>query len=240
MSTPMMGIKFKRGSWLAVVAISKRLVVGFNPYAQRRAVIARTLCQILTQDQAHKPAPARTLDTRSGGVELLFESIEGTEVLDDGLAEGTILQGTAGTTVGAGLCQILPEQRVVDVSCNVTMKGRSATQVRHEIKSDKASVMIRSQMYKILTTTVEFQSSLQANSLFGGGSFLVSLGRGVEGVDVSLVVFLVVERHDLLRDVGLESIVLVRQGWQSKSHLSSRCCVVDGKEEGSGGQLVYK
>ena len=96
-------------------------------------------------------------------------------------------------------------------------------------------------MYKILTTTVEFQCSLQANSLFGGGSFLVGLGRGVEGVDVSLVVLLVVKRHDLLRDVGLESVVLVRQGWQSKGHLSSRCWCGGWKRKGlGGGQAVYK
>jgi len=68
-------------------------------------------------------------------------------------------------------------------------------------------------VYEILTTTVEFQSSLQVNSLFGRGSFLVGLGRGVERVDVSLVVLFVVKRHDLLRDVRLESVVLVRQGW---------------------------
>lgn len=65
-------------------------------------------------------------------------------------------------------------------------------------------------MCKILTTTVEFQSSLQANSLFGRGNFFIGLGRGVEGGDISLVVLLVVKRHDLLRDVRLESVVLVR------------------------------
>ena len=119
----MMGTKFKRGSWFAVVAISKRLVARFNPCAQRRPVIARILCQILTQNQAHKPAPARTLDSGGGGVKLLLERIEGSEVLYDGLTEGTILQGTTGTTVGAGFGQILPEQRMVDVTCNAMMRG---------------------------------------------------------------------------------------------------------------------
>lgn len=66
-------------------------------------------------------------------------------------------------------------------------------------------------MYKKLTTTIEFQSSLQGNSLFSGGSFLVSLGRGVKGVDVGLVVLRVVKCHDPLRDVRLESIILIRQ-----------------------------
>ena len=85
-------------------------------------VIARDLCQILTQNQAHKPAPARTLDSGGGGVELLLESIERTEILDDGLAERTILQGTTDTTVRAGLGQILPEQGMVDVTCNAITK----------------------------------------------------------------------------------------------------------------------
>lgn len=76
-------------------------------------------------------------------------------------------------------------------------------------------------MDKILTATVKFQSSLQGKSLFCGGSFFVSLGRAVKGVDVGLMVLGVVKRHDLLRDVRLESIVLVRQRWQSEGHLGS-------------------
>lgn len=76
----------------------------------------------MAQEQTHEPAPARTLDTRGGGVELLLENIKGTKVLDNGLAEGTILQGTTDSTVGAGLGQILPEQGVVNVTCNAIMK----------------------------------------------------------------------------------------------------------------------
>lgn len=85
------------------------------------------VCQILTQDQAHKPAPARALNSGGGGIEFLLESIERTEVLDDGLAEGTILQGTADTTIGAGFGQVLPEQGVVDMTCNAIMKGINDT-----------------------------------------------------------------------------------------------------------------
>jgi len=125
-----------------------------------------------------EPAPARSLDGRGGGVKLLLEGIEGTEVPGDGLTKGSIRQFAADSTVGTRLGQVLPEQGVVNV-----------------------------------TTTIEFQSSLQGNSLLGGGSFLVSLGRGVKGVDVGLMVLRVVKLHDLLRDVGLESIVLIRQGW---------------------------
>ena len=92
-------------------------------------------------------------------------------------------------------------------------------------------------MCAVLTTTIEFQSGLQGDSFFGGGNFLVCLGRSVKGVDVSLVVLRVVEPHDLLRDVGLESIVLVRQGWQSEGHF----CWWWMEENGvHGGQPVYK
>ena len=41
----------------------------------------------------------------------------------------------------------------------------------------------------------------------------------------------VVKRHDLLRDVGLESVVLVRQGWQSERHVDSGVGVVDRREK---------
>ena len=69
------------------------------------------------------------------------------------------------------------------------------------------------------TSTVKFQSGLQSNPFFCGGSIFVSLSRCVESVDVGLVMLRVVKRHDLLRDVGLESIVFIRQGRQSEGHL---------------------
>ena len=66
--------------------------------------------------QTHEPAPAGTLNTRSGSVKLLLEGFEGAEVLDNGLAEGSIVQGTTGSTVGASFGQVLPEQGVVNVT----------------------------------------------------------------------------------------------------------------------------
>ena len=69
--------------------------------------------------QTHEPAPARTLDGCGGSIKLLLKGIEGTEVLFDGLAEGTLLQGSA---FGASRGQVLPEQGVVNVTYNATMK----------------------------------------------------------------------------------------------------------------------
>ena len=72
------------------------------------------------------------------------------------------------------------------------------THVRDEIEPDKARETTRSQMLGLLTTSIEFQSSLQGDSLLSGGSFLVSLSRGVKGVDVGLMMLCVMKRHDLL------------------------------------------
>jgi hypothetical protein len=62
------------------------------------------------------------------------------------------------------------------------------------------------------TTTVEFQGRLEGDAFLGGGRLGVRQLGSVEGVDVSLVVLIVMECHDLLRDVRLEAIVRVRQG----------------------------
>ena len=72
---------------------------------------------------------------------------------------------------------------------------------------------------KRLTTTVEADGGLEGDAFFRGGSLeIVGLG-GVEGSYVSLVVLCVVERHDLLRDEGLEPIVGVREGGKIVDHV---------------------
>jgi hypothetical protein len=71
---------------------------------------------------------------------------------------------------------------------------------------------------KRLTTTVETDGRLEGDAFLGGLSLdIIALG-GVEGSHVSLVVLRVVERHDLLRDVGLEPIVGVRERRKSVNH----------------------
>jgi len=62
------------------------------------------------------------------------------------------------------------------------------------------------------TTTVEFQGRLEGDAFLGSGRLGVRQLGSVEGVDVSLVMLIVMECHDLLRDVRLEAIVRVRQG----------------------------
>ena len=68
--------------------------------------------------KTHEPAPAGALDGRSGGVELLLEGVEGAPLLDDGLLEGTVTEGAAvALALGRGGREVLPEERVVDVTC---------------------------------------------------------------------------------------------------------------------------
>lgn len=76
------------------------------------------------------------------------------------------------------------------------------------------------------TPTVEFQGRLEGDAFLGGGSLGVRLLGSIEGVDVSLMVLLVMEFHDLLGDVRLESIVRVRQVGECVlrgRHASIRC-----------------
>ena len=62
---------------------------------QRVLVRCRHNLQLLRLKVVSEPAPARALDARSGGVELLLEVVEGAEALLDGLLEGTVLESTA-------------------------------------------------------------------------------------------------------------------------------------------------
>lgn len=68
---------------------------------------------------------------------------------------------------------------------------------------------------------------MEGNAFLGGGSLDIVGLSGVEGSHVRLVVLRVVEGHDLLRDVGLERIVGVREGGNTVSH---RVCVVVERE----------
>jgi hypothetical protein len=61
------------------------------------------------------------------------------------------------------------------------------------------------------TTAVEFQGRLKGDAFPGGGGLGVGLLGSIEGVDVSLMMLPVMEFHDLLGDVRLETFVWVLQ-----------------------------
>lgn len=59
------------------------------------------------------------------------------------------------------------------------------------------------------TTTVELDGGLKSDLGFGRGGRSVALLGGIQPVHIGLVVLFVVQLHDLLRDPGLQSVVLV-------------------------------
>ena len=75
----------------------------------------------------HKPAPARALNCHSGGIELFDKVLGRTKVMVDGVFQGAILENTTvafGVRAVWGRCEVLPEERVVDVTTTVETKGR--------------------------------------------------------------------------------------------------------------------
>ena len=66
----------------------------------------------------NKPAPPTALDSGGGGVELVLESVDAAECAFDGVFERAGREGAALTLpLGSGGSQVLPEERMVDVTC---------------------------------------------------------------------------------------------------------------------------
>lgn len=66
---------------------------------------------------------------------------------------------------------------------------------------------------------------MEGDALLGGGSLCVGLFSGVESIDISLVMLLVVKLHDLTGDEGLESVIRVREVGKSVLARHSDCDV---------------
>jgi hypothetical protein len=65
----------------------------------------------------YKPSPPRTLNTKSGSVELLLQVFKTAECLFDSGLQGTIMQIASMTLLlRRSWGKILPEQRVIDMS----------------------------------------------------------------------------------------------------------------------------
>lgn len=67
-----------------------------------------------------KPSPSRSLNTQSSLIELGAELVKATKVAVDCLLETTVLEGSAALGDGG---QVLPEERVVDVSTAIELDG---------------------------------------------------------------------------------------------------------------------
>lgn len=71
---------------------------------------------------------------------------------------------------------------------------------------------------QLRTSTIELECCLECDALFWGAGVGVGGLCGVESIYIRLVVLRVVEHHNLLRDVGLEGIVWVRERRESVGH----------------------
>jgi len=75
---------------------------------------------ILFEDE---PSPSRSLDSSSGGIELLFHRIDRAKVAIDGVCERTWLEDatTASTMLGtmSSWSKILPKERMIDMTATV-------------------------------------------------------------------------------------------------------------------------
>lgn len=77
---------------------------------------------------------------------------------------------------------------------------------------------IISSSWRVLTSTVKFECGLEGDALFWGSCFGICGLGSIEGVHISLMVLGVVEAHDLLRDIGLEGIVEIRELGEGMCH----------------------
>lgn len=160
----------------------------------------------------YEPAPAGALDGSGGGVELLLEGIEGAPSLEDSLLERAFTESTAvALALGGGGREVLPEERMVDVTC-----AQTARSVTLPVSSNRTKPLGCARAK--LTSAVELERGLEGDALLRGGSLGVGLLGGVERVHVGLVVLLVVKLHDLLGDEGLERIVAVREVGENVGH----------------------
>ena len=75
-------------------------------------------CQLASGLVVAQPSPARSLDGDGGGAQLFLHGLDRPEVAVDGLEEGC--GGLPGVLLRA---QVLPENRVVDVTAPVEFQG---------------------------------------------------------------------------------------------------------------------
>jgi hypothetical protein len=89
--------------------------------------------------------------------------------------------------------KILPEERVVDVTWFMASEYKKSIEMGG------------------LTATVELVGGLKRNPLARSRCRNQRLFSGIEAVYIGLMMFLVMEGHDLLTDEGFESIVRIRK-----------------------------
>jgi len=95
-----------------------------NMAQQRILISGRDDFELIVFRVKSKPTPTRTLNGRSGGVELLLQVVEASKGLVDRVFERTSFQNTTVAFVdGCRWCHVLPEQGVVDVTTTIELES---------------------------------------------------------------------------------------------------------------------
>jgi hypothetical protein len=128
------------------------------------------------QRGTYDPTPSGTLNPRRLGVHLLFQPFQSTEILVNELFEFPSTDDLA--FLCSSRCQVFPKQRMVDMS--------STVELDRGLKGDQLS---------------DGRWGLRLRGEGGDGGF-----RSVEVGYVRLVVFGMVELHDVLDDMRLEGL----------------------------------
>lgn len=169
-----------------------------------------------------KPSPTRALDGGDGGVEGGLEVVERAKVTLDGLLERTILEGS---TALAGGGEVLPEERVVDVTTTVELDGGLELDLLANVVGRDGRVVSLDGVVKVGDVELVVLGVVDGHDLLGDGRLerIVSVGKLGESV----------LRHfcDIDEDGSL-SVVEVRV-----REPSNRVCIYF--ESGERANLVY-
>jgi len=113
----------------------------------------------------------------------LLETVNRTKILDDLFFENSIVEFTA---ILRCRREVLPEKGMINVTCSVERVSKRV--------GSRGGAGAR-------TTSIELQSTLKCNFLFGVLGFGICLFCGIEAVDVSLMMLGMMKFHDFFADI---------------------------------------
>jgi len=113
----------------------------------------------------------------------LLETVNRAKILNNLFFENSIVEFAA---ILRCRREVLPEKGMINVTCSVERVSK-----RVGSKRDREA----------RTTTIELQSTLKCDFLFGVLGFSICLFCGIEAVDVSLMMLGMMEFHDFFADV---------------------------------------
>jgi len=202
MSTPMIGIWERRGSWLAVVVISSFLVFGLTPWMWRSKWWARKLADADRRTSQPHPEPWMA------AVAALNSFFKLSRLPKDSTM--ACLRAQSFKTPPCPFFLSAAGARFFQKREWLIWPDRLRSKTREVVKTNE------------ITSAVELEGSLQSNTLLGRGSDCIGLLRCIQSVDIGLMMLSVVKNHNLLRDVWFKSLVLVWKLRKCVSHWGIR------------------